>query len=143
MISVSLQIAIIARYICVCRKLSEILSDCPFIASYNCTCLFALCPGFSYIDDVSLTTAVWHDVSSSDERQLAVNVEQCRCPDGYTGQFCEACDYGYHRDRARGGPHARCVMCTCHGHSDTCDVDTGQSLTNWPSRFSVYSIWYL
>jgi len=87
---------------------------------------FLLFPGFGFIDDVSLATAVRHDAGSSDDRELAVNVEQCRCPAGYVGQFCEACDYGYHRDRAAGGPHARCVQCTCHGHSDACDVDTGQ-----------------
>ena len=76
------------------------------------------------MDDVSLVTSVQRVVGSSDE--LAVNVEQCWCPAGYSGQFCEACDVGYHRQSVGGGPLASCVPCTCHGHSDTCDVDTGQ-----------------
>jgi len=78
------------------------------------------------VDDVALTTAVRGGAGSSSEDERAVNVEQCRCPAGYRGQFCESCDDGYHRQTAGAGPHARCVPCTCHGHSDTCDVNTGQ-----------------
>ena len=77
------------------------------------------------MDDVALTTAVRNDAGSWDMRKLAVNVEQCRCPAGYVGEFCQACDYGYRRHPAGGGPHARCVPCTCNDHSDSCDIDTG------------------
>jgi len=98
----------------------------PFILVESCVKTFICYVGFSFIDDVSLTTAVRRDAGLSDEqRDLAMNVEECMCPAGYSGEFCEACDYGYHRDLPGGGPHARCVACTCHGHSDTCDVDTG------------------
>ena len=54
------------------------------------------------------------------------NVEQCTCVDGYVGQFCESCAPGYHRDPENGGPLARCVPCNCNGHSDVCDVNTGE-----------------
>ena len=55
------------------------------------------------------------------------HVELCQCPEGYVGQFCESCAPGYHRDPASGGPYARCVPCNCNGHSDTCDINTGES----------------
>uniref|UniRef100_A0A6J0TL71 Multiple epidermal growth factor-like domains protein 9 n=1 Tax=Pogona vitticeps TaxID=103695 RepID=A0A6J0TL71_9SAUR len=35
---------------------------------------------------------------------------QCECRPGYTGQLCDACEDGYHRDRSGG----RCVACECH-----------------------------
>ena len=53
-------------------------------------------------------------------------VEQCTCPEGYIGQFCESCAPGYRRDVINGGPFARCVPCECNSHSDICDVNTGE-----------------
>nr|XP_023421308.1 laminin subunit gamma-3 [Cavia porcellus] len=54
-------------------------------------------------------------------------VETCSCPQGYTGQFCEACAPGYKREMPQGGPYVNCVPCTCNQHG-TCDPSTGTCL---------------
>jgi len=51
-------------------------------------------------------------------------IEECECPTGYSGQFCQTCQRGYHHEH-NGGPYARCVPCNCHGHSDYCDEESG------------------
>ncbi|XP_041048727.1 laminin subunit gamma-3 [Carcharodon carcharias] len=51
-------------------------------------------------------------------------VEECMCPEGYIGQFCESCAPGYKREVPSGGPLTRCVPCTCNQHG-TCDPDSG------------------
>ncbi|KAJ8404448.1 hypothetical protein AAFF_G00337150 [Aldrovandia affinis] len=51
-------------------------------------------------------------------------VEECACPPGYAGQFCERCAPGYKREVPNGGPFVRCVPCTCNQHGD-CHPDTG------------------
>ncbi|XP_066588247.1 laminin subunit alpha [Prorops nasuta] len=54
----------------------------------------------------------------------ASSVEQCQCPPNYQGSSCEECAPGYYR--VQSGPYGGyCVKCQCHGHSDTCDVNTG------------------
>ncbi|XP_074067004.1 laminin subunit gamma-3 isoform X1 [Macrotis lagotis] len=55
---------------------------------------------------------------------LAPWVEECTCPKGYMGQFCESCSLGYKRETPLGGPYANCVPCTCNQHG-TCDPETG------------------
>ena len=82
-----------------------------------------LCSGYGFLDNVKLGSAKAD--RSSAGRQVS-HVELCQCPTGYIGQFCESCAPGYHRDPAGGGPYARCVPCNCNGHSDTCDVNTGE-----------------
>ena len=78
--------------------------------------------GAGFLDDVKLESAV----NGGAVGASVSHVEQCRCLAGYIGQFCEDCEPGYRRDPVNGGPHARCVPCNCHGHSDQCDVNTGQ-----------------
>ncbi|XP_072488849.1 laminin subunit gamma-3 isoform X2 [Notamacropus eugenii] len=56
---------------------------------------------------------------------LAPWVEECTCPKGYMGQFCESCSLGYKRETPLGGPYANCVPCTCNQHG-TCDPETGR-----------------
>uniref|UniRef100_A0A8C3PCE1 Laminin subunit gamma-3 n=1 Tax=Chrysemys picta bellii TaxID=8478 RepID=A0A8C3PCE1_CHRPI len=51
-------------------------------------------------------------------------VEECICPQGYTGQFCESCAPGYKREIPLGGPFTSCIPCTCNQHG-SCDPDTG------------------
>uniref|UniRef100_A0A8C9VFY3 Laminin subunit gamma-1 n=1 Tax=Scleropages formosus TaxID=113540 RepID=A0A8C9VFY3_SCLFO len=75
--------------------------------------------GAGYLDDVSLVTA---------RRGPGVParwVEQCTCPQAYRGQFCESCAPGYRRTRPELGPFSPCELCNCHGHSDTCNSETG------------------
>lgn len=45
-------------------------------------------------------------------------VEECTCPSGYTGSFCESCAPGFKRDIPFGGPFVTCVPCTCNQHGD-------------------------
>ncbi|XP_007425431.1 laminin subunit gamma-2 [Python bivittatus] len=53
-------------------------------------------------------------------------VEQCICPTGYQGQFCEKCAPGYKRENLGNiGAFRRCVLCQCQG-GGTCDTETGE-----------------
>ncbi|CAF3518338.1 unnamed protein product [Rotaria socialis] len=55
------------------------------------------------------------------------NVESCvPCPQGYYGEHCEYCAFGYRRQPSFGGPFANCVPCDCHNHSLSCDVETSR-----------------
>ncbi|NXJ78013.1 LAMC3 protein, partial [Trogon melanurus] len=51
-------------------------------------------------------------------------VEECTCPPGYTGQFCQSCAPGFKREIPFGGPFVSCVPCTCNQHGD-CHPLTG------------------
>ncbi|XP_030063676.1 laminin subunit gamma-3 isoform X2 [Microcaecilia unicolor] len=51
-------------------------------------------------------------------------VEQCVCPQGYTGQFCESCVLGYRKEIPLGGPYTACVPCSCNQHGN-CDPSSG------------------
>ncbi|NXC45508.1 LAMC3 protein, partial [Penelope pileata] len=51
-------------------------------------------------------------------------VEECTCPLGYTGHFCESCAPGFKRDVPFGGPFVPCVPCTCNQHGD-CEPRSG------------------
>ncbi|XP_013970599.2 laminin subunit gamma-1 [Canis lupus familiaris] len=72
-----------------------------------------------YLDDVTLTSA------RPGPGVPATWVESCTCPVGYGGQFCEMCLSGYRRETPSLGPYSPCVLCTCNGHSETCDPETG------------------
>lgn len=81
-------------------------------------------------------------------------VEQCACPQGYTGLSCETCDFGYVRAYENITSTEQlgiCLPCSCNGHAETCDValnkcgacvhnTTGerQVLWNFNSKFSLY-----
>uniref|UniRef100_A0A669QPU3 Laminin subunit gamma-3 n=1 Tax=Phasianus colchicus TaxID=9054 RepID=A0A669QPU3_PHACC len=52
-------------------------------------------------------------------------VEECMCPSGYTGSFCESCAPGFKRDIPFGGPFVTCVPCTCNKHGD-CEPLSGR-----------------
>ncbi|KAM9217864.1 laminin subunit gamma-3 [Leptosomus discolor] len=51
-------------------------------------------------------------------------VEQCTCPPGYVGQFCQSCAPGFTREIPFGGPFVSCVPCACNQHGD-CHPLTG------------------
>ncbi|KAG5834495.1 hypothetical protein ANANG_G00262110 [Anguilla anguilla] len=51
-------------------------------------------------------------------------VEECTCPPGHVGQFCERCAPGYKREVPNGSAFVRCVPCTCNQHGD-CHPETG------------------
>nr|XP_010589263.1 laminin subunit gamma-2 [Loxodonta africana] len=71
-----------------------------------------------YIDNVTLVSA--RPISGAP----APWVEQCMCPVGYKGQFCQDCASGYKRDSAKLGPFGTCIPCNCQG-GGACDPDTG------------------
>lgn len=55
-------------------------------------------------------------------------VEQCVCPTGYQGQFCEKCAPGYKRENSHNfGAFRQCVLCQCKG-GGTCDTETGKQI---------------
>lgn len=45
-------------------------------------------------------------------------VEECTCPPGYAGQFCQSCASGFKREIPFGGPFVSCVPCACNQHGD-------------------------
>ncbi|XP_075027084.1 laminin subunit gamma-3 [Calonectris borealis] len=45
-------------------------------------------------------------------------VEECTCPPGYTGQFCQSCAPGFKREIPFGGSFVSCVPCACNQHGD-------------------------
>ena len=51
---------------------------------------------------------------------------RCVCPEGYKGNFCEKCVPGYYHEN-NGGPFARCIPCSCNGHTEFCDSETGKN----------------
>ncbi|KAG8436811.1 hypothetical protein GDO86_007773 [Hymenochirus boettgeri] len=71
-----------------------------------------------YLQDVALVSA--RPVPG----EPAPWVEQCVCPSGYQGQFCERCAPGYRRDSLSLGPFSSCISCNCQG-GGLCDPDTG------------------
>ncbi|NWS94051.1 LAMC3 protein, partial [Mionectes macconnelli] len=54
-------------------------------------------------------------------------VEECSCPTGYAGQFCQSCAPGFKREIPFGGPFVSCVPCACNQHGD-CHPLTGHCL---------------
>ncbi|KAM4758606.1 basement membrane-specific heparan sulfate proteoglycan core protein isoform 3-T3 [Cyanocitta cristata] len=57
----------------------------------------------------------------------AGDIEECRCPVGYTGLSCQRCAPRF--ERVTRGPYlGTCSGCGCHGHSSTCDPVFGHCL---------------
>ncbi|XP_071948020.1 laminin subunit alpha-2-like isoform X2 [Antedon mediterranea] len=82
-----------------------------------------------YLHDVALSYAVNEtelDEPIEGERELLGNVENCQCPVGYAGLFCEVCAPGYTREIPGSGTFGLCIPCSCNGHTEApCDPDTG------------------
>lgn len=58
----------------------------------------------------------------------AKDVEECRCPPGYTGLSCEMCSAGF--ERVPGGLYlGTCAGCNCNGHASACDPVSGHCLS--------------
>ncbi|CAN9515659.1 unnamed protein product [Ophioblennius macclurei] len=61
-------------------------------------------------------------------RGHAADVEECRCPPGYTGLSCEMCSSGF--ERVPGGSYlGTCAGCYCNGHGTSCDPISGHCLS--------------
>ncbi|XP_028850828.1 basement membrane-specific heparan sulfate proteoglycan core protein isoform X4 [Denticeps clupeoides] len=58
----------------------------------------------------------------------AKDVEECRCPPGYSGLSCETCASGF--ERVSGGAFlGTCAGCHCNGHASACDPISGHCLS--------------
>lgn len=79
--------------------------------------------GDAYLDDFELQTA--HRGAAGN---VARWIEQCQCPEGYVGQFCESCAPGYRHSPANGGPFMPCIPCDCNKHAEICDSETGRCI---------------
>ncbi|KAJ3635456.1 hypothetical protein MTP99_008363 [Tenebrio molitor] len=79
--------------------------------------------GTGYLDDVRLETA-----SQGVAGRPALWVEQCACPAGYVGQFCESCEPGFRHSPSLGGPFMPCIPCDCNKHADICESETGRCI---------------
>lgn len=79
--------------------------------------------GSGYLDDVHLETA-----SRGVAGRSAYWIEQCECPTGYVGQFCESCAPGFRHSPSLGGPFMPCIPCDCNKHADICDSETGRCI---------------
>lgn len=86
--------------------------------------------GVGFIDNIKLDTAR----PGSNVGDPATWVEQCTCPQGFVGQFCESCAGGYKRDPPNSGSFSSCVPCQCFGHSDSCDPDSGTCILTLVSK---------
>ncbi|KAL3861185.1 hypothetical protein ACJMK2_007245 [Sinanodonta woodiana] len=73
------------------------------------------------IGGVLMTTAVDYPTDLG----LAYLVEECTCPTGYTGLSCQDCAPGFNRVQ-RGEYLGECVSCSCNGHSNDCEAQTGR-----------------
>nr|XP_055043671.1 basement membrane-specific heparan sulfate proteoglycan core protein isoform X19 [Misgurnus anguillicaudatus] len=76
----------------------------------------------SSISDIQMDVAVPHSTGS----ERALEVEECACPQGYTGPSCQDCDVGY--TRTPGLYLGTCEKCECYGHASGCDSETGDCL---------------
>ncbi|XP_069729416.1 LOW QUALITY PROTEIN: laminin subunit gamma-3 [Phaenicophaeus curvirostris] len=69
-------------------------------------------PGRLFLSEVQLTSA------RSGPGPRAGWVEECTCPPGYAGQFCQSCAPGFKREIPFGDPFVSCVPCACNQHGD-------------------------
>ena len=76
------------------------------------------------ISQVSMDCSVEGNATNDN---LALSIEKCQCPTGYSGTSCEICSVGYTR-KIQPDATFKCVPCMCGGRSDECDRETGQCL---------------
>ncbi|XP_071953665.1 laminin subunit alpha-1-like isoform X2 [Antedon mediterranea] len=59
----------------------------------------------------------------------ALAIENCNCGTGYVGLSCEECAPEFYRTNVTDHAYfGECIPCTCYGHSDSCDPNTGQCM---------------
>ncbi|XP_030745032.1 basement membrane-specific heparan sulfate proteoglycan core protein isoform X3 [Sitophilus oryzae] len=80
----------------------------------------------TFLSDISLDTAV--DVYNG--KQRAINIEICRCPQGYRGTSCESCSVGYYKDLSYSStnPLGTCRRCPCNSREESCQYAGAQGV---------------
>ncbi|XP_032156611.1 basement membrane-specific heparan sulfate proteoglycan core protein isoform X9 [Sapajus apella] len=81
---------------------------------------YAQQPAESRVSGISMDVAVPEETG----QDPALEVEHCSCPPGYRGPSCQDCDTGYTR-MPSGLYLGTCERCSCHGHSEACEPETG------------------
>lgn len=84
------------------------------------------------ISEISVDVAVWENTTDTSTNSVAVGVEQCECPQGYSGNSCQDPAEGYCRKRQPdflNSPDDLALvgvpeLCSCSGHSTTCEAET-------------------
>lgn len=77
-------------------------------------------------ESILIRATLEHTQHSQNELQSNL-VEQCTCPEGYTGLSCESCDFGYVRAFENITANEQlgiCLPCACNGHAESCDLTT-------------------
>ena len=82
----------------------------------------------TYNDKITRLADISMGYSNQSRGDRADNVETCRCPKEYIGQFCEQCAPGYTRVTPNGGAYVECMPCSCNNHTDSCHPETGVCL---------------
>ncbi|XP_077465112.1 basement membrane-specific heparan sulfate proteoglycan core protein [Stigmatopora argus] len=77
----------------------------------------------SSISDIKMDIAI----PQSTGNELALEVEECACPQGYRGPSCQECEEGYTRTSS-GLYLGTCERCDCNGYASGCDPETGRCL---------------
>ncbi|XP_077565304.1 basement membrane-specific heparan sulfate proteoglycan core protein isoform X7 [Stigmatopora nigra] len=77
----------------------------------------------SSLSDIKMDIAV----PQSTGNELALEVEECACPQGYRGQSCQECEEGYTRTSS-GLYLGTCERCDCNGYTSECDPESGRCL---------------
>ncbi|CAL1548003.1 unnamed protein product [Lymnaea stagnalis] len=91
----------------------------------NIESLYIRASFYSAVGEIRLSDVSMEVASEDGTGALADSVERCQCPPNYRGLSCEECSPGYYR--ARSTPYLGiCLQCNCNGHSNTCDVVTGE-----------------
>lgn len=80
--------------------------------------------GYTFLQSFTLESAIKGEKNTNFIQ--AKWIEQCKCPVGHTGQFCENCSPGFRREIQFGDSFVKCVPCSCNNHSVSCDQWSGK-----------------
>ncbi|KAK3796923.1 hypothetical protein RRG08_032228 [Elysia crispata] len=80
---------------------------------------------FTRMEEIRLSKVTLQVATEEGQGQLAESVEMCDCPSNYMGDSCEVCAPGNYRPLTSTYLDI-CIKCNCNGHSNDCDINTGE-----------------